>query len=242
MSAQESFDLFGPAHLITMFLLLIAGIMIVWAARRWASTDQARKTAIAMGTFMIVQEVFDRSCHHFLKGEPLSEVLPFHLCGMSVVLAAIMLITQSRWIYELVYFWGLVGASMAILTPDIKYAFPNIVYITYFTSHALIVIGVFYMTFIFQYRPTLWSLAKALVLTNVYMLLVIPINLVLDTNYLFLRHKPVGITLFDAFGPWPWYIPGLEVVGTLLFAAVYLPWFIKDRLALRNPASNRARA
>jgi len=73
-------------------------------------------------------------------------------------------------------------------------------------------------------------------------LLVIPINLVLDTNYLFLRHKPVGITLFDAFGPWPWYIPGLEVVGTLLFAAVYLPWFIKDRLALRNPASNRARA
>jgi len=234
VNAQGSFVPFGATHLITIFLLAFMGIVLVCGVRRWATTERARNIAVAIGVFMIVQEIFDRSCHHFLNGEPLRQVLPFHLCGMSVFLTAIMLITQSRWIYELVYFWGLIGASMAILTPDIQYTFPDIIYVTYFTSHALIVIGVFYMTLLFQYRPTVRSFLKALVLTNVYMFLVAPINLVLDTNYLFLRQKPEGSTLFNALGPWPWYILALEVVGTVLFAAVYAPWFIKDYIAGRR--------
>lgn len=234
MNPQDHFELFGPAHLVTMAALCLAGAMIILGARRWALNHQAEQLAMIIGVFMIVQEVFDRSCHHFLNGEPVKEVLPFHLCGMSVLLAAIMLITRSRRIYELVYFWGLAGASMAIITPDIEYTFPDIIYITYFTSHALIVVGVLLMTVLFRYRPTLRSLGKALVLTNVYMFMVIPLNLVLDTNYLYVRHKPAGGTLIDFLGPWPWYILALEAIGTLFFSAVYAPWLVRDLIA-RKP-------
>ena len=36
-------------------------------------------------------------------------------------------------------------------------------------------------------------------------------------NYMFLRHKPVGGSLLDALGPWPWYILAGAAVGLAIF-------------------------
>jgi hypothetical integral membrane protein (TIGR02206 family) len=68
------------------------------------------------------------------------------------------------------------------------------------------------------------------VLTNVYMALVAPINIALGTNYMYLFEKPKEATLMDFLGPWPWYILGLEAVGTALFFIMYSPYLISDYL------------
>jgi hypothetical protein len=87
VNVQGSFVPFGTTHLVTILLLVLMGIALVWGVRRWATTEQARNIAMVVGVFMIVQEIFDRSCHHFLNGEPLRQVLPFHLA---------MLLTDSE--------------------------------------------------------------------------------------------------------------------------------------------------
>ncbi len=239
METPQGFVLFGPAHLAILAVLFLAGLLLVYGTRRWASDTAAKWVGISTGVFMLVQDIFDRLGHHYWNGEPFTQVLPFHLCGASGVLAVVLFVTRSRAVYDLLYFWGLAGASMALLTPDIKLGFPHILFITYFSSHALIIIAVAFMTVLYHYRPTIRSLWRAIVLTNVYLVLVIPINLVLDTNFLFLRHKPDGTTLCTFLGPWPWYILSLECLGVVMFFAVYSPYLVSDLLARKRKAALR---
>jgi len=230
MQPAGTYPLFGPTHLLTIAAMCIMGGVIVYGSNRWISPDRRKYVAVSLGLFMLAQEVLDRCLHHYLGHEAWRNVLPFHLCGMSVVLTVILFITRKRPVYDLLYFWGLAGAGMAILTPDIQFAFPHILNLTYFWSHALIIVGVAFMTVNYGYRPYFKSFLRALVLTNVYLVLVIPINIALGTNYLYMCEKPKEATLVDLLGPWPWYILGLEAIGTALFFLMYTPYLVADLL------------
>ena len=230
MQPAGAYPLFGTTHLLTIAAMFVMGGIIVYGARRWIAPDRRKYVAISLGLFMFAQEVLDRRLHHYLGNEPWRNVLPFHLCGMSVVLTVILFITRKRSLYDLLYFWGLAGAGMAILTPDIQFAFPHILNLTYFWSHALIIVGVAFMTVNYGYRPYFKSFLRALVLTNLYLVLVIPTNMALGANYLYLCEKPKEATLIDLLGPWPWYILGLEIIGTALFFIMYSPYLIADLL------------
>ena len=230
MQPTGTYPLFGPTHLLTIAAMCVLGGIIVYGTHRWVLPERRKYVALALGLFMLAQEILDRCLHHYLGHEPWRNVLPFHLCGMSIVLTVILFITRKRSLYDLLYFWGLAGATMAILTPDIQFAFPHILNLTYFWSHALIIVGVAFMTVNYGYRPYFKSFLRALVLTNLYMVLVIPINIALGTNYLYLCEKPKEATLIDLLGPWPWYILGLEIIGAALFFLMYTPYLIVDVL------------
>ena len=189
MQPAGAYPLFGTTHLLTIAAMFVMGGIIVYGARRWIAPDRRKYVAISLGLFMFAQEVLDRRLHHYLGNEPWRNVLPFHLCGMSVVLTVILFITRKRSLYDLLYFWGLAGATMAILTPDIQFPFPHILNLTYFWSHALIIVGVAFMTVNYGYRPSFKSFLRAPVLTNLYMALVIPINMALGANYLYPKAK-----------------------------------------------------
>ena len=53
--------------------------------------------------------------------------------GMLVVIVA-MWTGNQRW-FEVAYFWGLGGTLQAVLTPDLRYGFPDWRFISFFTSH-----------------------------------------------------------------------------------------------------------
>ncbi|MCF7797081.1 MAG: TIGR02206 family membrane protein [Lentisphaeria bacterium] len=157
--------------------------------------------------------------------------LPLHLCGVSVVLSAIMLVNKNYLLYEINYFWGLGGAVQALLTPDIGiYGFPHFRYFQFFVSHGSIILAVLYMTWVHGYRPRLKSVWKIFGITNLYLVVIAGFNWVVGGNYLFICEKPVGGSLLDFLGPWPWYIVSLEFVGIISFLIYYLPWLIRDRL------------
>ena len=65
-------------------------------------------------------------------GLPLQLHLPLHLCGMSVTLGAFMLWFRSYRLYEVLYFWGIGGPLVALLTPDVEQAFPHPVFLLFF--------------------------------------------------------------------------------------------------------------
>ncbi|WP_320178484.1 TIGR02206 family membrane protein [Roseovarius pacificus] len=214
--------------MLMMALVAVMGVALVWLPRRWGNHGV---TALAWGMalFMLGQELLDRVLHHTLMGDPWAEVLPFHLCGASVVLVPVLLLTRNYALFEVLYFWGIGGATAAILTPDTGSHFPNLLYITYFTSHGLIVIGVVFAMVYFGFRPRAASFMKATLGLFVYGVAVVPLNLLLDTNYLYLCRKPADATIIDFMGPWPGYVVWLAAVALAVFSMLYLPWAVQTR-------------
>ncbi len=157
----------------------------------------------------------------------LQDSLPLHLCGVSVVLVAIMLPLGSYAIFELTYFWAIGGALQGLITPDVEgYDFPHWRFLTTFISHGLIVVANLYMIVVLGMRPTLLSLLKSLAVLNLYGALALGFNALTGSNYGFLCRKPEQPTLYDLLGPWPWYLGSLELLAIAISVLVYLPFLI----------------
>ena len=228
METHSSSEVFGTAHLMIVAALVVAGAAILYGSRRWATREQAKTIGVVIAVFMLVQELFDRGLHVYLGDDFWNHVLPLQMCGASLLLTIVLLIGRSRLLFQLLYFWGLGGATVALLTPDTPYAFPHPLYITFFTSHALIFIGVAYMMVNFGYRPTLRSLYGTCVFTLIYTLAMFPVNALLGTNYLYISRKPSSASPLDLLGPWPWYVPVAVATVLGVFALLYLPYLAKD--------------
>jgi hypothetical integral membrane protein (TIGR02206 family) len=161
-------------------------------------------------------------------------VLPLQLCSISVILSAVMLTSESYFLYEIVYFWGLGGTVQALVTPDLAYNFPHFRFFEFFLSHTLIISACFIMTFIYGFRPRLKSVWKAFISLNIYAAFMVLVNKLTGGNYLFLSAKPETPSLLDFLGPWPYYILSLEVLALVIFFLMYLPFVINNYISRRK--------
>jgi hypothetical integral membrane protein (TIGR02206 family) len=211
-------------------------VAVPLAARRLSPQAQ-RRWSLFLAVFLLVT----RAIHtwvQWLFGVPLLQQLPLHLCGVLIFVLAWMLWRRSYATFEVAYFWTLGGATQALLTPDLPVGFPHPGYLSFFASHGLLLLCAGWALIVFRFRPRPRSILKALLALNVYALALLPVNLALGTNYLYLLRKPGAASLLDLFGPWPWYLLVLEGVGLAVFALCYLPWWIADLVAQRKGAAS----
>ncbi|EMA6344174.1 TIGR02206 family membrane protein [Bacillus cytotoxicus] len=154
--------------------------------------------------------------------------LPFELCTISLLLATVMVITKSYKLYEILFFTGIIGASQAILTPNLQYAFPHFRFIEYFLAHVLLIWAPLFMTWVEGYRPTFRSIKRTMVFLNAFIPIVSFVNYKTGGNYMFLAHKPETASLLDMLGPHPYYILSLEVVAFIGCFILYMPFVKQD--------------
>jgi len=167
-------------------------------------------------------------------------VLPLHLCGIAVYLTAWTLVVRGPRVYEVAYFWGLAGATQALLTPDLSHGFPHPAFLLFFLGHGAIVVGIVYATLVFGLRPYPDSIPRVAAITLGYAAAIFAVNLWLGTNFLYLMAKPSQPSLLDWLGPWPWYLVPLVAVGLAFMLLWYLPFFVLDlrkRRQTRGPGS-----
>ena len=235
---EGDFVLFGFSHVAALVIAVLLNVgMVVWL-RRVKNEHVRVGFRYALAALLILQEI-SLSLWRLSTGTwTIGESLPLHLCGIAVILSAIMLVNDSYFLYELTYFWGFGGAIQAMLTPDMTYGFPHYRFFQVFVSHGAIIAATVYMTFVVRYRPTLKSLWKCFWITNGYMVIIALFNLLVGGNYLFICHKPATPSLIDALGPWPWYVLSLEGVGLGFFVIYYLPFGIKDLVTARRPKAS----
>jgi hypothetical integral membrane protein (TIGR02206 family) len=157
-------------------------------------------------------------------------MLPLWLCSVTSWTMPLLLVFRSRRYYEWAYFMGILGASMALLTPDLSiYGFPHFRFIEYFTLHGAIIAAVVYSTAVEGFRPTWASLARVLVIANLYWLFCAWVNNQIGSNYLYTRGKLPTPSLLDVLGPYPWYLLVMEILGIILCVGLYLPFALRDR-------------
>lgn len=229
--AGAPFQLFGPKHVLVLGLVLI---IILWLIFGWKhpSEQAKRRSRLLLAAILFIGESSWHIWSLWTGTWTVTYHLPLHICSIMVWLSIVMLLTRSYRIYEFAYFIGLAGALQALLTPEAgQYGLWHYRAVQTVVVHGTLVIAPIYMTAIEGFRPTWKSFLRVAIGTNLYMVVVYFINLALESNYLYLMHKPPTASLLDVLGPWPLYIVFMELLGFAIFLILYLPFIIKDARA-----------
>ena len=227
------FILFGTTHIITIIVIALISIML---PRIYRTKTEAQKSLM---TKVIAFIIF---CHViispykdlYILANPYNwrEVLPLHMCDLSEIFLAAFLLGGPKILYKCAFFWGLAGASMAIITPDIPVI--DLDYAFFMIGHGMIVIGVMYATISLGNRPYAKDiLTVSLITAFVLFPIVYLINLILGepANYWYLIAKPAGASLMDAFPEPPYHLLITTPLAIATFCLIYIPYAIKDKLA-----------
>ena len=139
---------------------------------------------------------------------------------------------KSQTAFELSFFWGLVGAFQAIITPDpTRWPYGDISIFWSFLTHGVIILNVIWLIWVDGMRCRKGSLLNTLLITSGTAFVIGHINKFLGegANYWFLCNKPSGDSPF-LIGDWPYYLIAFQLVGFLMMAIVYFPmWFVVNR-------------
>jgi hypothetical integral membrane protein (TIGR02206 family) len=219
---RSDFVLFGWIH----WLILLSIPLTAWAAsrvtRRWPA--QARYHRWTLGGLLLVNELiyygFKASKHWF----QFPAGLPLQLCDLIVWLTVIAAFTLWQAPFEFAFFTGLVGTSMAVITPDLWGPFPSYPTIYFFLAHGGIVALLLYLWWIGQARPKPGCVWRVMLMLNGYALAIGVFNWLFKTNYMYLCQKPPGGSLLDYFGPWPVYILAGELFALAFFSLLAWPF------------------
>ncbi len=227
----EPFQLFGFQHLATIAIifLIIFGVAFYFKVQDEGSQ---RTAGIAIAVLIIVHHI-NGIFNTFTFNHNWQEAFPLHMCDLSAFAIAYYLWKREKIFFNCAFFWGIGGATMALLTPDVDYAFPNAVFIPFFYGHGLVLLGVGYASIVLQKRPYLRDVHKVIGISLVGMGFIYLFNLILGegANFWYLLDKPDSDTIMNFFPDPPFHILVTIPIAICLFYIIYLPFWIKDKIS-----------
>ncbi len=148
----------------------------------------------------------------------IQEDLPLHLCSVSnLIVCFIFFIPKNQKLFEFLFYCGFWGGLMAILTAQINdYDGSYFKYIQYYQSHGTIIMIPLFMLLHLDYKLSKFSWLKVLIILNITMLIIMPLNFLIGSNYMYLSEAP-NIKNPLVFGEWPFYILNWEFFILILF-------------------------
>jgi hypothetical integral membrane protein (TIGR02206 family) len=228
----EPFTLFGRHHIIQLLSLVFLITLFTILARKNDKFRVFYKRFILIA--IVAQEIAYRFWDAVIFEFKPDILFTLHLCSVCIILIVIIMVKYNQTIFELLYFWGLGAATQAILTPDLGvYGFPHFRFFQIFFSHGLIVAAVIYFLFVEGKRLRRGSLKRGIIYTNIYAGIVLIVNQIAGTNYMFINRTPDTPSIIDALGPWPFYLIWLELILIAVFSLIYLPVFFRHRRELK---------
>ncbi len=229
MPSEPAFHLFGPAHLVVLFLTIAIPLGLGWAVRRTNSRRIDRAVAICLALLLVTNYV--GYAGYLLQRHQLvwQQALPFQLCDWAMVTVIVALLTRRQGWSEVSYFWGIGGTLQAILTPNLPVGFPSIRFLSFFVGHCGIVAGVIYLLVARRFRPSLGSIWRTLAWSELYLAATLLVDRLTNVNYGFLLHKPEAASILDYFSTTHWlYLVELNALALAFFALLYVPFLAAD--------------
>ena len=222
---SSQFVFFSFAHFVVMGVILAMPIVLTLVVRWLNSERTTQAICYAFAGVIVVNEVLNWSHRLAEVGVQafVREYMPLHVCGITVFAVVVMLVFRRQTAYEIAYFWGLVGATNAVVTPQLEFGYPQYRFFQYFIAHGGIVAAALFATWGLGMRPTGRSVLRVFVLLNVLAVVLIGVNLMLGSNYMFLCQPPVTRSPFF-FLPWPWYLLFLDGMVLVLFYVLFIPY------------------
>ena len=157
------------------------------------------------------------------KNWTVSEHLPLHLCAMNQLICCfILFVPKKQFLFEFLFYGGVIGGIQAILTPQINYYDGGyFMYLKYYFAHTLIILIPLFLYFNLNFKLTKNSWLRIFIAVNVLMIIIMPLDFLIDANYMYLAQPP-EIDNPLVIGKWPYYLINLEFIVATLFFLTYL--------------------
>ena len=225
------FILFGTTHIVTIIVITLVSIflpLIYKTKSEYQKSIMTKAIAFVIFCHVIISPYKDL----YILDNPYDwrEVLPFHMCDLSEIFLIFFLLGGPSILYKCAFFWGLAGATMAIITPDIE--FLDLDYAFFMIGHGMIIIGIMYATLALNNRPYAKDIVTVSLITALILLpITYLINVILGepANYWYLMQKPAGASLMDAFPEPPYHLLVVTPLAIFMFCLIYIPYFVKDK-------------
>lgn len=227
------FQTFGLTHI----LWLLAGSLFCIAAcvfYRRLSENKRKIMRTVLGTYIFLQEIVKNLVLIFL-GEFSWGHLPFHLCGINILLIFFDIIKPTKVVRSFLYFFAIPGAALALLFPNwTDMPLWNFFHLHSFTIHILLVLYPMLLVTTGQVSTDLKSALQGTALLVAMAIPVYGLNLLWDTNFMFLMEPDSGnpLELFEQLlGSHLWGFP-------ILLPIVILVMYIPARILRNRKASS----
>lgn len=204
----------------SLFSLVFISSPLILA--RFLNKSQKRMISYIMGGLLILDFITENAGYISSGTWDLQYNLPIQLCGISSLICCILpFIKKKKKLFEFVYYTGIIGGVMAILTPQMNYFDGTIrYYLNFYVSHSLIIALPIFMFLHLDMKLPRLSWFKLWINLNILMAIIMPINFLLGSNYMYVNAPPeVDNPL--VIGDWPYYIFLWEVFILIIAYMVY---------------------
>lgn len=223
------FSTFDMTHLLWLLGAFISIAAAVLVYRRLC--DKKRKVMRTVVGILVVLCEIVKDIAVAAIGEFDAGYLPFHLCGINILLIGFDLIKQTKTVRNFLYYIGVPGAMLALLFPNWT-ALPcvNFFHIHSFIVHLLLVMYPVILVASGEVKPNIRTMPKCVLLLIGLAIPAYILNLIFDTNFMFLMSPETGnpLGLFEQYlGSHLW---GFPILLPIVMFIMYLPLFIASKI------------
>ena len=224
-----TFDLFGNDHILSIILIIIFYVLFLCFNEKIGIKNKSEIFPIVLSFIILSLDISEDIIRYITGYYSIEKDLPLQLCAIGIYVAVVALLKKNQIAFELIFYWGLVGASQAILTPDSDLFELKIFFIYSQTYHSALIFSVLWLVIKCNMRMQIEYILRVVLITNLVVVVISVINYLLDSNYMFLRVKPNSVSPF-LIGDWPVYIIMVQFFSIVI---VFLFIKIQDLLFLQ---------
>ena len=210
--------------IITVACVIALIFMVLYVGHKLPASKK-ETYAKFLAALMIGFFIINHSLLFFLGKWEISKELPVHLCSISgLICCFIMFIPKNKrqFLFEFLFYCGIIGGIQAIFTPLLDdYGGYNFFYIQFFFKHAMIIVFPIYLRNNLGMKLTKFSWLKTYFALNVLMILLIQLNNILGSNYMYVNVPP-AVDNPMVIGEWPTYLYWWELFVLILILLVFV--------------------
>jgi len=229
MNTAPEFHPWSPSHLVVICLTIGIPFLLALIVHRSKSRFLERSICFAISALLLINYIAYLIVARQFGITHWYKALPLQLCDWAMIVIIGALWTANRRWLEIAYFWGIGGTLQAIITPNLRFGFPDLRFISFFVAHCGIIIGVVFLMLVYGFRPRPIAIVRTFLWTEVYFVVAFTVDLLTGENYGFLLHRPEAASLLSFLSESrPLYLLEFHLLAFLFFCLLYAPFAIVD--------------
>lgn len=223
------FPQYGLLHLTWLAVFIITCVLCcLWYRRLGQKGRGIWKKTVAL--LIVADEIFKMSML-MIGGRYRVSYLPFHLCSINIFVIAFYAWKPTKTVGGYLYTVGIPGAIAALLFPTwTELPILNFMHLHSFTIHILLAMFPIVLAVSGEVVPRLREVPKYLLMLGAMAVPVLGINLLLDTNFMFLMSADPGNPLYLFEQLWGNHLLGFPVLITAVILVMFGPLELARKL------------